>query len=40
MRESGSIVYDGQATGKLNNDLCSDAYGIITQNDDATKTLW
>ena len=39
MRESGSIVQDGQVTGQLDNDLCSDAYGTIKENGDGTKTI-
>ncbi len=39
LRESGSIVSGGQVTGQLDNDLCSDAYGTITENDDGTKTI-
>lgn len=39
MYESGSIVSGGQVTGQLDNDLCSDAYGTIIENEDGTKTI-
>ena len=39
MYESGSIVSGGQVTGQLDNNLCSDANGTMTENSDGTKTI-
>lgn len=39
MYESGSVVSNGQVTGQLDNNLCSDANGTMTENGDGTKTI-
>ena len=39
MHEGGSIVSDGLVTGQLDKNLCADAYGTITENNDGTKTI-